>query len=218
MGRFVVTGSGRCGTWWTSRLLTAAGLPCGHEKVFNHRGAGVWPPGAVADSSWMATPHLAGLDLPVLLLVRHPLRVVASWVEIGFFTDVDAGNPTHKPLQQYAPHVYRHDNAADRALDMWATLTTAALPHAEIVWRLETVTAGHAARLAAWAGGEPDRAHHAYAATPPGNRHQRMRDRTGVTHPRSWQTHQDRTLVDRARHLARLVGYDPDEAPEPARG
>lgn len=36
--KYLVTGTGRCGTVYLSRLLTSLGIPCGHESVFDWRG------------------------------------------------------------------------------------------------------------------------------------------------------------------------------------
>lgn len=35
---YVVTGTGRCGTVYMAKLLTASGIPCGHETIFGHQG------------------------------------------------------------------------------------------------------------------------------------------------------------------------------------
>ena len=58
--RVLITGTGRCGTGWMARALTAAGAPCGHEAAFTARGHGDcdW----VAESSWLAAPYLDRLD------------------------------------------------------------------------------------------------------------------------------------------------------------
>lgn len=36
--KFLATGTGRCGTVFTARLLTSVGIPCGHEAIFDHKG------------------------------------------------------------------------------------------------------------------------------------------------------------------------------------
>lgn len=35
---YLITGTGRCGTVYCAKYLSAAGIPCGHEAVFDHRG------------------------------------------------------------------------------------------------------------------------------------------------------------------------------------
>lgn len=210
-GRFVVTGSGRCGTKYMSRLLTSAGAPCGHEQVFNAGGAGAWPDDVRADSSWMAATMLDRVDVPVVLLTRHPLAVVRSWVEIGFF-GLDISNETHGPLEQFVPDVYDYQSEADRALAMWCRLNSAALPRAEMLLRLERFDAGQLARLLRWVGANPATAGEAFAAVGPCNRHDTMRAKVRVTHTPSWDCH-DKDLADDARALARLLGYDPEVIP-----
>jgi hypothetical protein len=52
--RVLITGTGRCGTGWMARALTAAGAPCGHEAAFTARGHG--------DCDWVAeVSHVPGL-------------------------------------------------------------------------------------------------------------------------------------------------------------
>lgn len=36
--KYLVTGTGRCGTVYMARFLTSIGIPCGHEAVFNFNG------------------------------------------------------------------------------------------------------------------------------------------------------------------------------------
>ena len=75
--RVLITGTGRCGTGWMARALTAAGAPCGHEAAFTARRHGDcdW----VAESSWLAAPYLDRLDgVYVVHLVRDPLKTIAS--------------------------------------------------------------------------------------------------------------------------------------------
>ena len=68
--RVVVTGTGRSGTGFAARWLTSAGIPCGHEAFFSHRGydkalvrLDLKYPELAAESSWMAAPYL---DTPPL--------------------------------------------------------------------------------------------------------------------------------------------------------
>lgn len=75
--RFVVTGTGRSGTRWASKVLGV-----GHQAMFT--GDGFVDTGAAGDSSfWAASENLEGWR--VVLLVRDPRLVVASWLESGEF-------------------------------------------------------------------------------------------------------------------------------------
>lgn len=116
--KFVVTGTGRCGTVFMANLLTSMGWPCGHEAVFGPHGvgrarevlSGIRPPenseisrngdilsegeGIVGDSSYMAAPFLKEVDALVVHLVRNPIDVVASLVG-GMFRNFSGSSPTH---------------------------------------------------------------------------------------------------------------------------
>lgn len=36
--RYLITGTGRCGTVFMARFLSSVGIPCGHESVFDYKG------------------------------------------------------------------------------------------------------------------------------------------------------------------------------------
>lgn len=36
--KYLVCGTGRCGTVYMARIFTSLGIPCGHESIFNHEG------------------------------------------------------------------------------------------------------------------------------------------------------------------------------------
>lgn len=207
--RFVVTGSGRCGTTWLARALTRVGVPCGHEEVFNPWTTG-WPDDIRGEVSWVAACRLDKVTEPLALLVRHPLLVVKSMVEIGFFT-WDLTNLYHEPLAEAFPEVYDWRTPQDRALETWVALNSAALTRAEMVLRFELVRRDPElfARFLAWAGGNPRHAEEA-VAEPPCNRHEPSRERTGETYEPRWEAH-DLDLAGRAQALARILGYQEDD-------
>lgn len=95
--RFVVTGTGRCGTGATARLLTDAGIRCGHEEVFTKHGVRRHV-GPVGDSSYLAVPHLDGFPGVVVHQVRQPLAVVRSLVGTGFMARRDLWTAPVLPL------------------------------------------------------------------------------------------------------------------------
>jgi hypothetical protein len=86
--RFLVTGTGRCGTGYVAQLLTRLGLPTGHEQVYNPHSlsTGEFRWGVErGEASWLAAPFLAHFQGDAVHLVRHPLDVIGSFAGIGFF-------------------------------------------------------------------------------------------------------------------------------------
>lgn len=80
--RFIVTGTGHCGTGYVAHLLRSAGINCGHEGVVDCFGEWSkdwalleaecgWPVGHCTEWLWHSD---------VYHLVRHPLRVIRSWL------------------------------------------------------------------------------------------------------------------------------------------
>lgn len=96
--KFLITGTGRCGSGYIARVLTGAGIPTGHEEVFNpitlkalEQGQSEdlwWPDKRPGESSWLAAPYLPVYDspLPTVHLVRNPIDVLDSLVGIGFLS------------------------------------------------------------------------------------------------------------------------------------
>lgn len=76
--QLMIVGTGRHGSGYIARLLTASGVPCGHEQWWNPYAAKI--PGLAADSSWIGGAHLRHYHGNVALLTRNPLDVVTSLV------------------------------------------------------------------------------------------------------------------------------------------
>lgn len=111
MIELVVTGCGRSGTGYMSRLLTDIGVLCGHEYVFNARfiETQTYKPPIVgtyiADASWVAAGLLTECeDLLTVKWIwhqtRNPVRVIRSLMGTKQF-DRD-------PPGRYADYVYHH--------------------------------------------------------------------------------------------------------------
>ena len=87
--RILVTGCARASTGYHAKLLSLAGIACGHEALFNPESAlssaPSWPSHVAAESSWLAAPHLATLPrgTVVLHVVREPRLALASLWRIG---------------------------------------------------------------------------------------------------------------------------------------
>lgn len=87
--KYIVTGTGRCGTMFMAKFLISAGINCGHEVIFTNDGLEVAKnkmllySGLEADSSYMAAPYLRFpiLDNATIIhLVREPMKVINSFV------------------------------------------------------------------------------------------------------------------------------------------
>lgn len=120
MLKYIITGTGRCGTGYAARLLSSAGMPCGHETVFSFDGYDLLrAPGLKADSSWLAAPFLDDEDLAgiqVVHLVRHPQHVIESLVRMRFFSgEVEAYQPYLDFARKYLPSLDDLDCPIEKA-------------------------------------------------------------------------------------------------------
>ena len=190
MLRFVITGTGRCGTNYTADLFTAAGLRCGHEEVFTAY-AGFGEPwtaeqsGLVelmknpvrrarvelrrrrtelhGDSSWMAVPRLPGFTGVSFLQLRHPLDVVRSFTGTRFFTR----EPTRQ--NRFADHYFTPvGNDVVDAMRWWVAWNDRAAEHATCVYPMEALNEDSFAGMLRRVGGDPARAGQAIRAVPVG--------------------------------------------------
>ena len=96
---FLVTGCGRSGTRFVADLLTAVDVPTGWERTMDpmrspeHRARDykyiLNRLGIYGDSNWLAVPYLRRIpnDVVVIHLVRHPLKVIRSFLNLRFFGD-----------------------------------------------------------------------------------------------------------------------------------
>lgn len=125
--KYVVTGTGRCGTGYAARLLSSAGVPCGHEALYGLSGpdfqaAEATDPGIAADSSWLAAPFLKHLPdgVQVLHLVRHPQMVVDSLMRIRFFSgDVSRYQPYLDFARRHLRFLNKFETELEKAAYFW---------------------------------------------------------------------------------------------------
>ncbi len=85
--KYIVTGTGRCGTMFLSKYLTSAGINCSHELVFTNSCidsvALALNNNLDAESSYMAAPYLKHKilsDAKIIHVVRDPIKVLNSFV------------------------------------------------------------------------------------------------------------------------------------------
>lgn len=124
--KYIVTGTGRCGTLFMANLLTSMGFPCTHEAIFTpygidkakrvikkeepalssriSRGENLsdYEIDIVADSSYMAAPFLREFDAKVIHVVRNPIKVVASMIGDSFKNFL---NPYPTDIEEFPAHL-----------------------------------------------------------------------------------------------------------------
>ena len=131
--RFVITGTGRCGTKYVSRLLTAAGIKTGHEQWWNPLDQKASR--LVGDASWCAAFNLDGYQGHVFHQVRDTIKVVQSMVAVEV-----APHRVTKAWPQYRRRFieFTGDPVIDamRITEAWLTESERS---AEWMWRLEDV-------------------------------------------------------------------------------
>lgn len=124
----LVTGSGRCGTGWLAKVLNHAGVNAGHEEwwTLEQRRHGL-----DVDVSWLGCFD-DGYPGRVIALVRSP------WTCIPSIYAAESTHPWHLVRAQNVP--LSGDWPVD-ACKIWAAYTAHAVKRAELVWRIEDVTA-----------------------------------------------------------------------------
>lgn len=142
----LITGTGRCGTVYAARLLTSAGVPCGHESIFTPGGIKQaksilryrqsieisniskdenWIlkdkiPNIKADSSYMAAPYLSSSIVSkskAVHLIRNPVMVISSFVvDFKYFSSRDPEDEYQKFIYQHLPILQNPMNQIKRAV------------------------------------------------------------------------------------------------------
>ncbi|HEV3385052.1 MAG TPA: hypothetical protein VG097_09555 [Gemmata sp.] len=129
---YLVVGTGRSGTLYAAKLLTALGKPCGHERIFTGGEPTETSPGIehggensacgkhfglefdgppVAESSYMAVPfmeHECLKNSTIIHVVRDPLNVIRSFLNNLLFFREDRASFRHAPeqfLYEHLPHL-----------------------------------------------------------------------------------------------------------------
>ena len=125
--KYIVTGTGRCGTLFMANLLTSMGFPCTHEAIFTPEGLDKakrvirqdepaissrisrgdnlsdYELKLVAESSYMAAPFLKQFDAEVIHVVRNPSGVVASMISDSF---KNFANPHPTNIPESPEHIF----------------------------------------------------------------------------------------------------------------
>jgi len=139
--RAVVVGTGRSGSGYIARALTAAGVRCGHEQVW---GFGKPDSQLVVESSWLAVRFLP-LPFVIWHQVRHPEAHLRSRITATVRPDPRLARLRGEwfpPHPDPVIHAMRRYVVWNLACERWASRR----------WRVEDVDGGLVAELAAEIG------------------------------------------------------------------
>lgn len=137
--RFVVVGTGRCGTGYTARVLTEGGIPCGHEQIYHtNRVTRSWR--LKGDASWLAVPHLSEYHGLVLHQVRHPISVIRSFVGIGFY-ERDLDHKHYAFLEVFNQTLQLTGDQLAQAMHHWVAWNEICERYASLTYRVEDIMA-----------------------------------------------------------------------------
>ena len=122
--RFVITGTGRCGTKYVATLLQVLGIHVRHEGVWTMTNPtkpdwqDKW-----GEVGWEAAPHLDEHVGPVIRLIRNPIDSINSRMNSGWFQPELHNNPHYRKLHDYVDSILnlqeRFENPLDRAVAHW---------------------------------------------------------------------------------------------------
>lgn len=131
---FVIVGTGRSGTGYIARVLTASGVRCGHEGWWNLGHPSVRF--LKGDASWMATFRLDGYMGQIFHQIRNPLLAMRSIAAVEVAPHRDT--PWYHYRSQFVE--FTGDPITDAVLvaDRWLSK---AEQLSEWTWRLEDVSA-----------------------------------------------------------------------------
>lgn len=159
--KYLVTGTGRCGTLNVAHNLTKAGMHCGHESIFDLGGIekaeerlngekaifasdistkfkdnSLWfdPLLMKADSSYMAAPFLGNdllKDTTIIHLTRDPLKVISSFVKNLKYFH-DLNTDWEKFICRHLPSIRNYEDPIERACEYYIQWNKMITSHAEI--------------------------------------------------------------------------------------
>ena len=136
MRRFVVTGTGHCGTGYTASMFKRMGINCGHERVLTFN-KGEWGD-YDGDSSALALPYMKKYDSEILFhQVRNPWRFLRSQMTSrGLFS-----NAYGEFLLRHCPEAAEYQDGPDPTLGwsamFWIEWNRMAEGMADLTYRIE---------------------------------------------------------------------------------
>lgn len=143
MSRFILTGTGRCGTKWCATVLRLQGIHCGHEQVFTtsmlpEMQQPMWRD-YDGDASLAAMPFLDSQRYRKITVIRHPLRTIESFLKAGPFLE----NSQPQELIDYLRErtdIMESKTDVEAAAKYWLYWNTECLDRSDTFLRIEWAT------------------------------------------------------------------------------
>ena len=212
MLKFIVVGTGRCGTAYTAQVLTRMGIPCGHEWVYSAHPRRYPDVEIVGDSSAQAVPFLPGFKGLVLHQLRDPLRVIGSLLGFGLFRDPRSHGPDGAFMMQHFRFTGDELGDAMRYYVEWNRRCEAVDPARYLRFQIEQLDAATLAQIARFVGEDVAQAQieEALGAVPHdfNTRYNR--------HSLAWSDLPEGRTREALRAMAQEYGYDVEQADQPA--
>lgn len=206
---FFIVGPARSGTAYIAEVLTAAGVPTGHEDMFGKYGFDARPE-LRGDSSWLAVPFLEDIPAvcPIVFQTRDPVKVVESNFRIRFLQrDSKFDEFARAVLGARLPAAAAPLERCVLYVVEWLEMIRLHQDRIVLTRRLESLDASDVSAMGAAVGYpiEPERAADAIAAIPK-NVNTKLHRKTAVAVDWSGVSAE---LRDRLHRLRDELGYGP---------
>lgn len=119
----LITGCGRSGTTYISRLLQECGLDIPHEYLGKH-----------GSSSWYMAPDLSKQFQHVFHQVRNPIDVISSW-----YFHISENHPVWEYIYHHLPMIQKDEPALAKWAKYWVYWNMIAERRAEWRYRIEDI-------------------------------------------------------------------------------
>lgn len=153
--KYLILGTGRCGTGLLQQMFNNANIKCGHEDIFKSSDENLTKrlfqdnTEYLAESSWASAPFVDKIwfssEIKIVHLVRNPVKVIQSFWDLNFFSIERAEKPLNRLVYS---NINIMPNSIDRlgsAIDhyyLWNNLIESKLsriPNPSMTVRLEDV-------------------------------------------------------------------------------
>jgi hypothetical protein len=146
--KYVITGTGGCGTAWLTNVFNNAGYQAGHERIFNALDIKKnLVPKIDIEISYAAAPHLGGLDgiidgnTKVIHLVRNPYEVVRTWIAKSGRRNYFHGKGAHPEfVRKYLPDIADIESPVDAGIYYYIGWNKLVDPYRDELVRLEEIS------------------------------------------------------------------------------